>query len=160
MLTERLRHSADDSNDVQSSVMVPAFGVLATMFVAPLVSTRVVPVGRQDWIARLAIGVTGGVVIAITVVLVIGFAVIHSSRRERATLWLRAYEGELQRRWLVSGRARRLWRRRHWARCRRGQTAGSSFPRRHLVVPTCPSSWTEQAHFQRCSWSAQTTGRR
>lgn len=113
MLTELRRRSADDANDVQSSIMVAAFGVLATVFVAPLVATHVSPAGSQAWVASLAIGVTVGVVVVIVVVPVIGFAVIHSARRERATIWLRAYEDELQRRWRGTGKIARSWRRLH-----------------------------------------------
>jgi len=113
VLTELRRRSGEDPNDVQTSVMVGAFGVLSTLFVAPKVADLVQTLGSEPWLLWLPTGVAAGVVIIISLSPVIVSALLRGSKRERAALWLRAFEDELERRRSMGGRSGRLWRRLH-----------------------------------------------
>lgn len=113
VLAELRRRSVDDINDVQISIMVAAFGALSVLFVAPGLSTHVLKAGTSAWAVELAAAIAAGAVVGIVLLPIIVFAVLNSRRRERATIWLRAYEDEIQRRWLQPGWRARVWRRNH-----------------------------------------------
>ena len=112
VLAELRRRAGDDSNDTQTSILVAVFGILAAVFVGPKLSAIATP-ASTPWLVALAVGATVAVVVAITALPLLANAVFRTAGRERADLWLKSYEGELQRRWQIPGREGRRWRRAH-----------------------------------------------
>lgn len=113
VLAKLRARAEDDANDIQTTILVGAFGVLGTLLVAPNVAGLIQKAGTGSWVVGLSAGAGIGVVIAIVMIPIVFSAVVRGARRERATVWLRAYEDELQRRWQLPGRGGRAWRRAH-----------------------------------------------
>jgi len=111
-LTELRKKVGDDSNDTQTSIMVAVFGVLAAGVIAPRIVATATPISNP-WVAGIVIGLVAAVALGITVVPVVVNSVLQAGGRERANLWLRTYEAELERRWKVPGRQGRRWRSLH-----------------------------------------------
>lgn len=99
---------ADDSHAIELAVAGIAVSVLALLLVPPRVDLAHLP-----WVVSLATGGMLGIFVAVLLVpLLIGSA-IRSNRREIATVWLRAYEDELQRRYQQHGLKASRWRAQH-----------------------------------------------
>lgn len=108
ILGQLRKRAADDSHIIELTVMSIAIALLA-MFVVP---TRVDLTGLPligAFITGGAIGIFAVLILAPTLIA----AAVRNSRREAATVWLGAFEDELQRRRGLRGRAARKWRAEH-----------------------------------------------
>jgi hypothetical protein len=100
--------AADDSHTIELAIAGIAVSILAT-----LTTPAHLNVAHLPWLASLIAGGMLGIIVAVLLVpLLIGSAV-RSNRRENATVWLRAYEDELQRRHGQRGYSARKWRASH-----------------------------------------------
>ena len=108
-LTELRRQVVDDSNAVDLGV----FGAVLGAGIGVLVSSADTGLPPLPWYVSMAVfavvGLLGGALLLGGVIPLLVPMLKRSQRRERAELWLRAYEDELTRRWMKRGRTARHW---------------------------------------------------
>lgn len=113
VLAELRRLADDDSNDVQTTIMIAIASVVRTIVVAPRLVINAAPGSAAAWAYVLASGTVAAIVVSLVLLPVIVSAFVRGVRREGAKVWLGTHEAELQRRWQISGRAAHRWRRTH-----------------------------------------------
>lgn len=100
--------AANDSHTIELAILGIAVTLLASFFVPNEVDLSELPfIG-----ALIAGGIVGIIGVSVLIPLLISTA-LNANRREAATVWLRAYEDEIQRRHALPGREGRRWRARH-----------------------------------------------
>jgi peptidoglycan/LPS O-acetylase OafA/YrhL len=112
VLAKLRSQSADDSVATQlsiASLVLAIFVVIA----APLITVQPDPALASPWWARLILIVALVGVLLVALSPAMWDAAKGHVRRERAVVWLAAYEDELARRHRMRGRAARRWQREH-----------------------------------------------
>ncbi len=99
---------ADDSHTIELAIAGIAVSLL-TMLIVP----AHIDLGHPPWLVSLITGGMLGVFIAVLLIPLLMWSAVRSNRREIATVWLRAYEDELQRRYSQAGREGSNWRAKH-----------------------------------------------
>ncbi|MGN7861788.1 hypothetical protein ACTJI8_14505 [Microbacterium sp. 22303] len=112
VLAELRAMSADESNALSltfASLVVAVLLVVA----GPLMTVKVMPGLPSSWLIQPLVVVVAAVVLIIALSPMIVFFVKEQKRRERAFVWLGAYQDELARRHRLRGSKARRWQRAH-----------------------------------------------
>jgi hypothetical protein len=112
VLAKLRARSVDDSTTITmgfSSLVIAVFLVIA----APLLTLDIDPVLRRSWVAALVLTLLIMFLLLILTAPALVVTAREQARRERATVWLAAYEDELARRHRLRGPFARRWQREH-----------------------------------------------
>lgn len=106
VLAELRRRAGDDSHTIELAIMSIAITLVLTIIVP-----RHVDLSGAPLVEALVAGGAVGVIAVLTLIPLLVSTAVRSNRRETATIWLRAYEDELQHRTALRSKRRAWWRR-------------------------------------------------
>jgi hypothetical protein len=109
----RLRTTAADESNTLSLSFTSLLIAILLVIAAPLVTMKVPPAVRESWLGQLVMVACTVVLLIVALSPVMFFYVMELKRRERAVVWLGAYQDELARRHRLRGREARRWQRAH-----------------------------------------------